>query len=249
MPTSSVALNVGRDDAPRHVLILHGYTGSPDEFRELARALSERLDARVHVPLLPGHGTSEEDLLRFSLEDLCSATEQHVRKIAETGKPFALIGHSLGGHFALLAAARYSPVAAVVSVMPYALRPPFSIPGMDMYARTKTFWDKPLSKKEIEERKEHFYYKRMPGVALGYTKELNRRLAAIAPRLAFPIFAIGNREDPLTQPTNTDDLLAITGKNPRNRSLVFDKKEHGVFYGEGHTEVVMAIADFLAAHM
>src|SRR5215510_1181023 len=58
--TSFVA---GSIHAPRRIVIFHGYTGSPDEFKDLAGHLASALEAYVTVPLLPGHGTVQTDLL------------------------------------------------------------------------------------------------------------------------------------------------------------------------------------------
>ena len=60
--TSTASFSEGRKDAPYTILLLHGYTGSPDGFRELAKVLSNTLDAYVSVPLLPGHGTTLDEL-------------------------------------------------------------------------------------------------------------------------------------------------------------------------------------------
>jgi len=244
----SASFSVGRRDAPRNVLVFHGYTGSPDEFHELADTLATKLDAHVTVPLFPGHGTTVDDLARFTLDELVTFALAETKKIAGEGKPFAIVGHSFGGHFALLSGAKYKPTAAVITVMPYELRPPFSIPGMDIYARTKAFWDKPLPPKEVEERKTYFYYKSMPGAALGYLKDANRRVSAIASQLTFPILAISNREDPMSYPEGIERLLTIA-PNKRNKTIILEKKEHGLFYGPRRDEVIADIATFLEKQM
>ncbi|MFM7448188.1 MAG: alpha/beta hydrolase [Leptolyngbyaceae cyanobacterium] len=46
---------------PVAVLLIHGFTGSPSEMRLLGHYLHER-GLTVAAPLLPGHGTREEDL-------------------------------------------------------------------------------------------------------------------------------------------------------------------------------------------
>ena len=46
---------------PHGVLVLHGFTGNPQSMRGLAEAFAAAGFA-VEIPLLPGHGTSVDDL-------------------------------------------------------------------------------------------------------------------------------------------------------------------------------------------
>lgn len=55
----------GNDDA---VLLIHGFTGSPFELKELAHRLNEG-GYTVDVPRLPGHGTVIEDMLETRYQD------------------------------------------------------------------------------------------------------------------------------------------------------------------------------------
>ncbi len=242
--SSTHAITVGEESAPNRVLIIHGYTGGPDEFLDLATVLSTRLNAQAHVPLLPGHGTSEEDLLNFSFDDLLKAATQHAQKSREAGGYFFMVGHSLGAHLALLAATEFSPTAAALTVMPYHLRPPFSIPGMELYAKSKTFWDKQLSPQELEDRKDQCYYPRMPGIALEMLKNANRRVEKIIKQITVPLITIHNYEDPTCYASGGEELLRLSGKNPHNTAIILNRKEHGLFYGEGKEDPVERIANF-----
>ena len=49
--------------------LIHGYTGSPTDFHNLPYLLNQKLKANVIVPLLPGHGTTIEDLDTLDFED------------------------------------------------------------------------------------------------------------------------------------------------------------------------------------
>ena len=56
------------------VLVLHGFTGNPQSMRPLAQALAAA-GFTVELPLLPGHGTSVEDLIPTRWEDWSGAAE------------------------------------------------------------------------------------------------------------------------------------------------------------------------------
>ena len=91
-------------DAPL-LLMLHGYTGSKENWYPLARLLRGRY--RLLIPDLPGWGDSE----RKPGEDYGYLAQS--RRVGEFiprlggGKPVVLLGHSMGGGIAVLVAAAY----------------------------------------------------------------------------------------------------------------------------------------------
>ena len=52
------------DGGPNGALVLHGFTGNPNSMRGIAEALAAAGFA-VELPLLPGHGTSVQDMIRM----------------------------------------------------------------------------------------------------------------------------------------------------------------------------------------
>ena len=58
----------------RGVLVVHGFTGNPHSMRPVAEALAAA-GFSVELPLLPGHGTSVEDMQETSFPDWLGAAE------------------------------------------------------------------------------------------------------------------------------------------------------------------------------
>ena len=89
---------------PDACLLLHGLTGSPAEMRPVGEALAA---AGFHAlgPLLPGHGTSPEDLYTTTAADLLRAAESALLSLRGARRLF-LCGLSVGGLLALHLAAR-----------------------------------------------------------------------------------------------------------------------------------------------
>ena len=56
------------EGGPSGALLIHGFTGSPPEMRLVGQYLHER-GLTVSAPLLPGHGTSADDLNRCRWSD------------------------------------------------------------------------------------------------------------------------------------------------------------------------------------
>lgn len=90
-------------DAPTLVLV-HGYTGSKENWFRLAEALGRRY--RLVIPDLPGWGESERKPgANYGYAAQADHLVAFIEKVAD--KPVVLIGHSMGGGIAAVAAARY----------------------------------------------------------------------------------------------------------------------------------------------
>ncbi len=97
-------------------VLVHGFAGTRESMRPVAEAL--RADSvHVRVPLLPGHETSWKDLARTRWQEWAETVDLAVRAAAERG-PVTVVGISMGGALALLAAATRPQVQGVVLVNP-----------------------------------------------------------------------------------------------------------------------------------
>lgn len=96
------------DEAPPGaptVVMVHGFTGSKENWYPLAQTLGERY--RLAIPDLPGWGESQ----RIAGQDYGFVAQS--RRVAEfvrvvsPGRPVVLLGHSMGGGIVALSAARH----------------------------------------------------------------------------------------------------------------------------------------------
>jgi len=95
--------------------MLHGFTGSKENWYPLAAALQGRY--RLLIPDLPGWGESERkpDLV-YGFTQQAANVDAFIRE-ASPGKPVVLLGHSMGGGIAALVAARYPEEVARVGLL------------------------------------------------------------------------------------------------------------------------------------
>jgi carboxylesterase len=102
---------------PRGVLVLHGFSGSPYEVRELGERLAGR-GYHVVGPVLAGHERgSPEDLDRSTWRDWYRSAETAFDALRQRVEQVAVVGLSMGGLLALhLARERQGQVAAVAAL-------------------------------------------------------------------------------------------------------------------------------------
>jgi carboxylesterase len=100
------------------VVVCHGFTGSPQSLRPWAQALADA-GYTVRLPLLPGHGTTWQDLNRTRWTDWYAAVSASLDELNPRCRAVVVAGLSMGGALALrLAAQRGRDVAGVIAVNP-----------------------------------------------------------------------------------------------------------------------------------
>ena len=100
-------------DAPM-IVMLHGYTGSKENWYRLAKVLGRHY--RLVVPDLPGWGESARDVhANYGYAAEAARVVAFLRYI--DGAPVTLLGHSMGGGVAAVVAARHPDLVARVGLL------------------------------------------------------------------------------------------------------------------------------------
>jgi carboxylesterase len=94
-------------------LLLHGFTGTPQNVRPLADYLARR-GLAVSAPRMPGHGTTVADLDRTGPEDWLAAAEQALAELRGRCSAVFVAGISMGGTITLELARRHADLPGVV---------------------------------------------------------------------------------------------------------------------------------------
>lgn len=103
-------------DGPTGVVLVHGFTGSPQGLRELGEYLAAR-GLAVVAPRLPGHGTTWQDLNTRTASEWTRTVEDTFLKAAAERDEIFFVALSFGAALSLELAARYPDrVAGVVTL-------------------------------------------------------------------------------------------------------------------------------------
>jgi carboxylesterase len=121
MPGAEPWSHCAADGAPG-LLAVHGFTGSPSSMRGVGAALAAA-GFHVEVPLLPGHGTTLDDLRSTCWADWTAAVSEAFARLAAVTDRIVVAGQSMGGALTLWTALHHEPVAGIVCINP-ATEPP-----------------------------------------------------------------------------------------------------------------------------
>lgn len=202
-------------------LMLHGWTSTPFEFRQLADYLSKK-DITVSVPLLPGHGTSFEALKKISYQDWVLRAEKELEKIQKEYKKTFLIGNSLGGNISFVLANRYPDIKGIISI------------GTPIYFRNHqvykafleiaSFFKEEINKrypkrvdKEIIRRKKH--YKKLPLKSVKEVFKIMRLTREVLKSVEVPVFIIQSEIDQVV--TNENAFKIYSKLSSKKKVLKF----------------------------
>ncbi len=93
------------------ILVLHGFTGSPKSMRPWAEALAAE-GWTVRLPLLPGHGTTWQDMNLTTWEDWYAEVEKALRDLQSRCTTVFVMGLSMGGSLTLRLAEQHGDAIA-----------------------------------------------------------------------------------------------------------------------------------------
>ena len=88
------------------VLMLHGFTSTPFQFREVADFLAKK-NYTVYAPLIAGHGTCPADLAKTTVEDWEKSAGDAYLRFKKFVSSVIIVGNSFGGNLAFYLARRF----------------------------------------------------------------------------------------------------------------------------------------------
>ena len=206
-------------------LLLHGLTGSTQSVAGLAAAL-EAAGFAVEAPMLPGHGTTPEDLAGCGWADWVAAAEEAYGRVAAGVAGVVVGGLSMGGALAAGVAAAHPEVAGLAVVNPLVDPPADSFRELlgQLLAAGERFL--PGIGSDIADPDAHeVAYDRLPVAAL---LSMSEGLVHLRPRLAdvrCPVLILTSRHDHVV-PTVSSDVLNEAVAGPVER--VWLERSHHV---------------------
>lgn len=194
------------------VLLVHGFTATPWEMRPLARYLAEAGTASLAV-CLPGHGTSAEDLARYTWEQWLQAVLNGFQILKSNFPSVYGMGMSTG-NLLLLSLAKATPLRGLVLFSPY-LRVLHRLAPYAGWLR----WLYPYHDKPYEEDGDNHYYSRRPLAGVHQINRLIRTVRGQLAQISCPVMAFNGEGDQTVDIGSGRQLVDLLGSTVKVHAL------------------------------
>jgi carboxylesterase len=209
----------GPDGRRIGVLLSHGFTGSPASVVPWGRHLAG-LGYAVSVPLLPGHGTSWQEMTRTRYDDYYAAIEREFETLKARTDVVVVGGLSMGGCLVLeLAERRAGEIAGLILVNPAVAstnKQLLLLPVMKHLVRAFPAIGNDIKRPGVEE---HAYAK-TPLKPLASLLSAWKQIREDLPKVTAPLLLFRAAEDHVVDPSSARIILGgVSSRDATERVL------------------------------
>lgn len=212
------------------VLLIHGFTGTPSEMRYLGEFLRDK-GYTVKGILLKGHGTTPEDMKKYSYRDWIRGAVEGYKSLKQECDEVFAVGLSMGGLLSLYLARNYDIKGAA------ALSAPIRIHGSAAAAafierNFKTYILRKPEKRDINV----ISYDKSPLISVQNLFKLIRYVKANLKYIEKPVLVMQSYGDRTVSPLSANIIYNNIGS--RDKSIIYLHKSGHVITCDNEKEQV-----------
>ncbi|MEI7027838.1 alpha/beta hydrolase [Paenibacillus sp. y28] len=224
------------------VLLIHGFTGSPSEFRRLGYYLND-LGYSIHAIRLPGHGTSPEDMLKTRWQHWWGHVRESYDQLRSCGyRHIVVIGHSMGGLLAMKLAAEQQLDGVVSLAAPIYLTTRKSVLAFWLQHFVKYSKKKPSVSDDI--LFEAYAYTKTPVPCVVSLRKLMRHVKRLLSRVEAPLLIGQGEHDRTVQPRSARYIYERVTASLR-RIHYYPETSHAILLDRSREQVYQDIHQFI----
>jgi carboxylesterase len=248
------AVELGDPKAPVHCLLVHGFAGSRKDFADLGEVLAEQ-GCHVRLERLPGHGTTPEDMESTTADELEAYVLEAVRAAKAEHERVVLVGFSMGGALATIAAAQ-EPVDRLVLLAPcyeiqhqwyYLERPEWWVEKLHPMVRWVPKGQATVQVNRKEARPHLFSYTRIPTRSVLTLAELGRQASdpAVLGALDMPVLVLHSPGDFAAAQAASEAAFPLIGTTDKRYLRVDARNNHHLLWDWDRALVKQEVLDFV----
>ncbi len=207
-------------NGPVGCLLIHGFTGTPDELHELGIFLAQH-GLTVSIPLLPGHGTTPQELAQIKWPTWVEWIRDEYHNLAQKCQEVFIGGQSMGGTLALHLGTHSTPAG----IMTFAAPVKFHHPLLAFYPLVKWFYRNYPKKygndiRDPEMKKQLASYQVYPLPAVMEFQKLLHHTYNDLAEIHAPLLAFHSCQDHTIDIENIDMILNRTGSKIKQKIIL-----------------------------
>ena len=237
------------ENTDRAVLMLHGYTGSPKDYRYLAGRL-EKEGIAYSVPRLPGAGTDMDDLSETTRRDWLRRAYDAWLDLKSSYSRITITGYSMGGLLALKMAAEIKPeslvlLAPALEVQHKSIKfVPLITPFASFLPQIDTGWREEDEKDEESREHGRKYWVRRDIKSLSQFVMLASETKKILNYTDLPVLLFLSENDPVVS-LKTAEVLNTELKRKPEKTVILKNCRHDVPNGNDKETVADVVIDWI----
>jgi carboxylesterase len=222
------------------VLLLHGFSGAPQEMSGLGEFLNKKGFTVLGVRLF-GHGTALPDLNRARWQDWVTSAEDGYYMLKSTGKRVVMVGMSMGASIALYLASRL-PAEGIVALSAMSRLPSDIHNRYDrVLSLIRPFWS---GAPTVPANSESPANTQIPLRAIGELDHLLQKVREALPRVTIPVRFIHSRVDTASPPRNAEECFRGVSSATKDMHWL-DRSGHVITEGIEREVVWSLCADWI----
>ena len=191
------------------LLFIHGFTATTVEVRQIANYFHS-LGYSVRGPLLPGHGTTPEDMNKKNLDDWINAAENAYLQLKRTKERICVFGESMGALLSFILASRHPEIEKL-----FIFSPALKIDGL---WKSILIWPfiPYVYKKNTDESMLWQGYNVVPLHAATQLLKLQKKVINQLPKISCETQIFQGKKDKTINPLGTIETFNLLGSRVKN---------------------------------
>lgn len=230
------------------ILLIHGFTGAPPEMRLIGDYLHER-GLTVSAPLLPGHGTTVEDMNSRAWTEWAAHAEHTLADLQQRCERVFVAGLSMGSLLTLYLAARHPELSGAIAYSPALMVQNRLLPLTGIARRFLKTLPKPEGHDTIESAAidRLWSYDENPVAAAHELTKLMADVRRNLARIQCPILIIHSTQDAMIHPRSAQTTFDGIGTTQKEL-ITLENSGHCITVDAEWEFVAARTFDFIEAH-
>lgn len=231
---------------PEGVLLIHGFTGLPAELSLMGKYLHDRGFTVLGVRLA-GHGTTVEDMSHMTAEDWMDSVRDGYALLLGCCQVVDVIGHSMGGLFALLLSAEEKIRRVVTLAAPIQIAEERGIKFLPPREACQNLYV-PKARRRLKNVPSavNRTYRKMPLIGIHELVDVIEAVKGHIGKVAVPVLIMHSRDDHTAAPSSAGYILEHV-KNDKSRIFWLESSGHLLPVAAEREKVFAEAAAFLQA--
>ena len=227
-------------------LLVHGFTGTPNEMRSLGQALNQVGHTVLGVRLF-GHGTQTEDMIRARWWDWLASVEDGWNLLSKITDQIFIMGLSMGGILSLIFSARYTVTGVVAMSTPHHLPKDPRLP----YAKLISHFVPFIPKGEPDWHDQEAYqqlvsYKKDPTRSFAELITLIEEMQHSLNKINAPVLLINSKGDQTVKAEDHHQEMIFAALSSKDKSTLWvENSGHVVTCDSARQQVHQACVEFV----